>query len=116
MEKERQRVIAELKENEREFQEAEAREARERANALDEMNNQAGKQQDEIIRSREILERLSEEQNKPASSSSAPAADLFNREVSDGIRVRGGMIYGNWLSPVMERMDGMTPNREARLI
>ncbi len=56
------------------------------------------------------------EQNGPASSSSGPAAGLFNREVSEGIRVKGGVIYGDWKTPMVEKMGGMTPNRTARLI
>ncbi len=81
------------------------------------MNQQATDHQDEIIRSRETLERLHDEQNGPASSSSAPATGgLFSREVQEGVRVRGGMIYGDWRGSVLNRMGGMTPNQEARLI
>ena len=77
------------------------------------MNRQATNHQDELENSLGRLERLHDEQNK--SSSSAAAGGLFHREVQEGISVRGGMIYGDWKSPVLNRMGGMTPNETARL-
>ena len=115
MEQNRQELLRELEEREKEFREAEVREEKERGqNALDAMNRQATNHQDELKNSLGRLERLHDEQNK-SSSSSAAAGGLFHREVQEGISVRGGMIYGDWKSPVLNRMGGMTPNETARL-
>ncbi len=100
------------------FREAEDREAKERGhNALDAMNRQATKEQDEIIRTRETLERLHEEQNKTSASAASASTDvpLFHRDVQEGIRVRGGMIKGDWKGAVLNRMGGVTPNETAGL-
>ena len=119
MEQHRQELLRELKENEKEFQDAEIREEKERGqNALDAMNRRATNHQDEIRSTRETLERLHEEQNRSSASAAAAPADvpLFHLDVDEGIRVRGGKIYGNVRDAVLNRMGGMTPNETARLI
>ena len=81
------------------------------------MNRQATNHQDELKNSLGRLERLHDEQNKStASSSSGATGGLFSREVDEGIRVRGGKIYGDVRGAVLNRMGGMTPNETARLI
>lgn len=116
VEEHRKEVLRELEDNERAFQDAERRAENERGqNALDAMNRRATNHQDEIRSTRETLERLHEEQNKPTASSSTEVG-LFHREVDEGIRVRGGKIYGNVRDAVLNRMGGMTPNETARLI
>ena len=116
MEEHRQELLRELEDNERAFQDAERRAENERGqNALDAMNRRATNHQDEIRSTRETLERLHEEQNKTTASSSTEVS-LFNHEVDEGIRVRGGKIYGNVRDAVLARMGGLTPNETARLI
>ncbi len=36
--------------------------------------------------------------------------------VSDEVAVRGGKIVGVWKKPLIEKVGGMTPNREARFM
>ena len=118
MEEHRQELLRELEDKERAFQDAERRAENERGqNALDAMNRRATNHQDEIRSTRETLERLHEEQNRSSvAASSSTEVGLFHREVQEGIRIRGGMIKGNWKEPVLNRMGGMTPNETARLI
>ena len=82
------------------------------------MNHQAESHQDEIRTTRETLERLHEEQNRSSGSAAAAPADvpLFHLDVQDGIRIRGGRLKGDWKTPLLNRMGGMTPNETARLI
>ena len=117
MEQHRQELLRELEDNERVFQDAEARAENERGqNALDAMNHRATKHQDEIRSTRERLERLHEEQNRSTASSSSIDVSLFNHGVDEGIRVRGGKLYGDVRGAVLARIGGLTPNDTARLI
>ena len=121
-EQRRQQALRDLQENENEFKAEEERAAKERGNALDVIHRQAEAMQgesDEIISSRERLERLHAEQNGSAASSSGPniaAALATVGTEEEGIPIPGGRLYGDkWRHALLNKMGGMTPNATARL-
>ncbi len=119
-------IMEEEAEQERQYQEQQAiyaewdRQQKEQESAMAAMEKEASKAQYEAIHGPRLqLEKRAAEQ---ASSSSAPADDkhrpskTFSHQVSDEVRIRGGQIIGNWRKPLLEKIGGVTPNRDKRLV
>ncbi len=94
------------------------RQQKEQESAMAAMEKEASKAQYEAIHGPRLqLEKRAAEQ---ASSSSAAAADdkhaPFHRQVSEKIRTRGDQITGDWRKPLIDKIGGVTPNRDNRLV
>ena len=83
------------------------------------IDKETSKAQYEAIHGPRLL--LEKSASDRESSSSAPAEDkhrpskTFSHQVSDEV-IRGGQIVGNWRQPLLEKIGGVTPNRDKRLV
>ncbi len=122
-EREREReIMKDIEEKYKDMREWEAGQAEQRNHlgALDRKAEQA--QHDSIHGARATLHKSWGEAASSSSASNREAENrnmpskTFSRPVSDEVYIRGSKIVGNWRKPLIEKIGGMTPNREANLI